>query len=88
MLIEAGKIKRIHVNQHIIKANRKNGESNPPLSIICGGKTTHHMSMKIRGEMEIIYSPQKPLGCGAEIWMETKSEIETVEVVDKQLQLC
>jgi len=76
MLFKAGILSRIHVNQHIIKANRKDGESNPPLSIIRGGRTTHHMEIEIKGGSKIIYSPQKLLSCGAAIWIETLSEIE------------
>lgn len=76
--MKSGILSRIHVNQHIIKANRQNGESNPPLSIIRGGKTTHHMEIEINGPSKIIYSPQKLLSCGASIWIETTSEIEVI----------
>ena len=34
------KIARIHVNQHVIKANAKNGENNPIFTIKQGGKNT------------------------------------------------
>ena len=70
------KIARIHVNQHVIKANAKNGESNPIFTIKQGGKNTYAHNVKVKGEMELVYSPDKPLSCGAKVWIETRGEIE------------
>ena len=70
------KIARIHVNQHVIKANAKNGENNPIFTIKQGGKNTYAHNVKVKGEMELIYSPDKPLSCGAKVWIETRGEIE------------
>jgi hypothetical protein len=76
MLMKAGIISRIHVNQHIIRKNRKDDEQNPPLSLIRGGRTTHHMDIEIHGPSKIIYAPYNMLSCGAAIWIETLSEVE------------
>lgn len=70
------KIARIHVNQHIIKANAKNGENNPIFTIKQGGKNTYAHNVKVVGEMELVYSPDKPLSCGAKVWIETRGDIE------------
>ena len=70
------KIARIHVNQHVIKANAKNGENNPIFTIKQGGKNTYAHNVKVKGEMELVYSPDKPLSCGAKVWIETKGDIE------------
>jgi hypothetical protein len=70
------KIARIHVNQHVIKANAKNGENNPIFTIKQGGKNTYAHNVKVKGEMELVYSPDKPLSCGAKVWIETRGEIE------------
>ena len=69
------KIARIHVNQHVIKANAKNGENNPVFTIKQGGKNTYAHSVKVHGEMELVYSPDKPLNCGAKVWIETRGDI-------------
>tara|TARA_R110000787_G_scaffold253394_1_gene358792 strand:+ start:188 stop:586 length:399 start_codon:yes stop_codon:yes gene_type:complete len=69
------KIARIHVNQHVIKANAKNGENNPIFTIKQGGKNTYAFNVKVKGEMELVYSPDKPLSCGAKVWIETRGEI-------------
>ena len=68
-------ITRVHVNQHVIRANAKNGENNPVFTIKSRGKNTYAHSVKVVGEMELIYSPNKPLSCGAKVWIETKGEI-------------
>tara|TARA_Y100000385_G_scaffold128983_1_gene134350 strand:+ start:382 stop:768 length:387 start_codon:yes stop_codon:yes gene_type:complete len=70
------KIARIHVNQHVIKANAKNGENNPIFTIKQGGSNTYAHNVKVKGEMELVYSPDKPLSCGAKVWIETRGNIE------------
>ena len=70
------KIARIHVNQHVIKANAKNGENNPIFTNKQGGKNTYAHNVKVIGEMELVYSPDKPLNCGAKVWIETRGDIE------------
>ena len=70
------KIARIHVNQHVIKANAKNGENNPIFTVKQGGNNTYAHNVKVKGEMELVYSPDKPLSCGAKVWIETRGDIE------------
>ena len=70
------KIARIHVNQHVIKANAKYGENNPVFTIKQGGKNTYAYNVRVVGEMELVYSPHKPLSCGAKVWIETRGDIE------------
>ena len=69
------KIARIHVNQHVIKANAKNGENNPIFTVKQGGSNTYAHNVKVKGEMELVYSPDKPLSCGAKVWIETRGDI-------------
>ena len=66
----------IHVNQHIIRANAKNNECNPTLTIKQGKKNTYAYSVVIEGPSEVIYSPNKPLSCGARVWIETLSPVQ------------
>ena len=70
------KIARIHVNQHVIKANAKYGENNPIFTIKQGGKNTYAFNVKVKGEMELVYSPYNPLSCGAKVWIETRGDIK------------
>jgi len=77
------KIARIHVNQHVIKANAKNGENNPIFTVKQGGKNTYSFNVKVKGEMELVYSPDKPLSCGAKVWIETRGEL----ILDEKIAL-
>lgn len=72
----------IHVNQHIIKANRQQGARVPPLTVkTYKGNRTGSRARLIDAHgvciAEVVYSPDKPLSCGATVWIET---YETVEV--------
>lgn len=68
--------KRIHVNQHIIKANRKTGAKDPPLTIKTYKENMKGHTVYIQGPARVIYSPDKPLDCGATVWIETDSNVE------------
>lgn len=71
MILEAGTIKRIHVNQHVIRSNTKSGAEEPVISVIEKGRTYRGTIIDITGNSRIIYSPAKPLSCGARVWIET-----------------
>ena len=66
----------IHVNQHVIKSNRKNGASDPVLTVKTYKTNTYAHEVLIKGESKVVYSPDKPLSCGARVWIETQSEVE------------
>lgn len=65
----------IHVNQHHIKHNAKNDAKKPVLTVKTGKKNTYCNEVIITGESRIIYSPDKPLSCGAKVWIETYNEV-------------
>ena len=67
---------RIHVNQHKIKANKKHGTNNPVITVKTSKSNTYGHEVKINGSSKVIYSPDKPLSCGAKVWIETESEVE------------
>tara|TARA_R110001583_G_scaffold176838_1_gene331653 strand:+ start:279 stop:497 length:219 start_codon:yes stop_codon:yes gene_type:complete len=64
----------IHVNQHIIKSNHKNKERKPVLTVKTYNSNTYASEVLIKGECRVVYSPDKPLPCGAKVWIETKAE--------------
>jgi hypothetical protein len=66
---------RIHVNQHIIKRNAKTGDREPVITVKQGRKNTYGHSVQILGPSTMIYSPDKPLSCGAKVWIETEAEV-------------
>ena len=67
----------VHVNQHIIKKNRKSGDTEPVLTCKTYKSNTYAHEVEIAGPSKIIYSPDKPLSCGAHVWIETESEVIT-----------
>tara|TARA_R100000773_G_scaffold3453_1_gene4134 strand:- start:147 stop:377 length:231 start_codon:yes stop_codon:yes gene_type:complete len=65
----------VHVNQHVIKANRKNNKTDPVLTVKNYKNNIYGHSVKL-GKCEIIYRPDKPLSCGAHVWIETHDPVE------------
>ena len=68
---------RIHVNQHIIRKNYKNNENEPVLTCKTSKSNEYAHEVEILGPSKVIYSPNKPLSCGAKVWIETESEVIT-----------
>jgi hypothetical protein len=69
----------IHVNQHIIKSNRANKVEEPVLTVKTYKSNTYAKAVHIQGESRVVYSPDKPLSCGAHVWIETKAPVEILE---------
>jgi len=65
----------IHVNQHVIKDNSKTGKRNPVLTVKTYKSNTYAHEVEIIGNSKVIYSPDKPLSCGAKVWIETEGEV-------------
>lgn len=66
----------IHVNQHVIKSNAKSGLNEPVLTIKNYKKTVYAHEVSVDGPSKVVYSPNKPLKCGAKVWIETQSPVE------------
>ena len=74
----------IHVNQHIIKSNRKKGEVEPVLTCKTYKSNTYAHEAIIRDAdgnevAKVVYRPDKPLSCGAHVWIETQLDVETIK---------
>ena len=70
----------IHVNQHVIRANSKTGERNPVLTCKTYKSNDYAKRVEILGNdgevtATVVYSPDKPLSCGAKVWIETTQPI-------------
>ncbi len=72
-------IKRIHVNQHNIKHNAKTGDNLPVLTIKTYKSNNYAHEVLIDGPCRIVYSPDKPLSCGAKVWIETEDNITALK---------
>lgn len=64
------------INRHVIAANKKNGTNDDPISVRRGrsGKPTYHHDYEIPGHARLVYNPEKPLKCGATVWLEIDNE--------------
>lgn len=72
---------KIHVNQHVIKRNVKEGTDDPCLTIKTYKNNRYGSTAIIRDEKgnevaRVVYRPHKPLSCGARCWIETKLTVE------------
>lgn len=69
----------IHVNQHIIKANAKDGKNDPVLTVKTYKSNDYaHAAVIMHNNEEVarvVYSPDKPLSCGARVWIETENQV-------------
>jgi len=73
----------LHVNQHKIKKNNKTGERDPVLTVKTYKSNTYCHEAIILGQdglpaAKLIYRPDKPLPCGARVWIETESEVHCI----------
>jgi len=70
--------KYIHINQHKIKSNHKNNKREPVITVKTYNSNTYGHQVHILGECKVVYSPDKPLSCGAKVWIETEAEVITI----------
>ena len=66
----------IHVNQHAIRRNIKAETKEPVLTVKTYKSNTYAHEVYIHGPSKVVYSPDKPLSCGARVWIETEAEVE------------
>ena len=66
---------RIHVNQHNIRRNRKEGTNDPVITAKTYKDNRYGHEVQINGPSRVVYSPDKPLSCGAVLWIETNEEV-------------
>ena len=70
----------IHVNQHVIRANKNLIKNDPVITVKSGKNNTYCHEVEILGNSKVIYGGNdKPLlNCGARVVVETESEVRIV----------
>lgn len=63
---------KIHINQHVIRSNRKHGEDNPCITVKTYKANTYCHEVHLKGPSKVVYSQDKPLSCGAHVWIEAE----------------
>jgi hypothetical protein len=75
----------IHINQHIIRSNSKKGERNPVITCKTYKSNDYANEVIVYGQdgleaCRVLYRPDKPLSCGAKVWIETTNEISKIKL--------
>lgn len=67
----------IHVNQAYIRSNRKVDPKDrvPVLTVKTYKSNDYANDVTIDGPSRVVYSPDKPLSCGARVWIETEGKV-------------
>ena len=60
---------------HVIRSNKKNGTNDPVITVKTYKSNTYGHEVEILGKSKVVYSPDKPLSCGARVWIETDGEV-------------
>ena len=70
-------VKYIHVNQHVIRSNKKNGTNEPVITVKEGKTNTYGHEVDILGPSTVLYGGnEKPiLACGARVVIKTEADV-------------
>lgn len=75
------KTKRIHINLHNLRHNRKTGERKPVIT--CKSYDENQLGNRVsildsdgNEVAAVVYTPDNPLNCGATVYVETKLAVE------------
>ena len=76
--------KYIHINKHQIKKNQKNNQRESVISCKTYNSNQYGNELIIFDEngketAKVIYNPDKPLKCGAQVWIETNNDVEFID---------
>lgn len=74
----------IHINQHKIRRNLKTGETEPVVTAKTYKKNVYGHEVIFSGESKVVYSPTKPLSCGARVWIETHDPVTIINTNTNQ----
>jgi hypothetical protein len=70
----------IHVNQHVVRRNASKGTTDPVLTVKTYKENRYAHQVDIVDEegnliASVVYQPDKPLSCGARVWIETQNDV-------------
>lgn len=76
---ERGRVKRLHVSQPHIRHNIRapEAERKPPIIVQTSAGPLYGWDVEIDGPSRLVWG-EKPLGCGARVWLETQSPVRVV----------
>lgn len=66
--------RKIHVNQHAIRRNASADTPEPVITVKTYKSNHYGFTVEFKSG-KIVYSPCKPLSCGAKVWIETEEPV-------------
>jgi hypothetical protein len=71
----------IHVNQHVIRSNKKHNKNDPVITVKQGSSNTYCHEVQINGPSKVVYGGnEKPLlSCGARVVIETEASVDILK---------
>jgi hypothetical protein len=72
----------IHINRHVLQANKKDGTNEPPITVKDYKQNRYGHRVAINGPSEVVYKPSEPLDCGAVAWIITEAKVDVFDVED------
>ena len=71
------------MNQLVIRHNKKYRNKLPAIRIEDNDtkETTYCMAVDVMGPSRFVYNPNKPLACGAKLWIETQAPVYPIKPV-------
>lgn len=68
----------VHINQHNIRANLKDDANRPVITVKTYKSNEYAHEVEFTGKARVVYSPDKPLSCGARVWIETDEPVTII----------
>lgn len=77
-MLRRGPVKRIHVDQQLIRQYHQDGQHRPAITVQTSKGSIKGTNVQIIGPSTLIQRLEKPLSCGARIWIETRAEVRVI----------
>jgi hypothetical protein len=74
-MLRAGTVKRIHVDQLVIRRCRNGGCDDPALTVQTSKGPVKARRVEIHGRAVLVQRLDRPLKCGARVWIETRARV-------------
>jgi hypothetical protein len=68
----------VHVNQQVLKQNRRDRTNQPPIILKKGDRTTYCHQVTIAGSSQLVYQPDRRKCSGAVLWLEIDPAIQVM----------
>ncbi len=68
----------VHVNKNIIQQNQKNSHKKPVITVKTRTSNQYGYEVEMPGGCRVVYSPNRPLSCGATVWIESLYPVKLI----------